>query len=234
MGTYPNERRGRRYVALYSKVYCRCGQYMSGRPHHLQQARNNTMRNKFFAKTGVIHVLPWRLAMACLLVLGVAACGDTADADATQGRTFGEALLEAPCELAPKPMLAELFAIPADEIRQMPIHVLGASCSSEWEGNDKTFSMEMRLQVFDTGEQAARRFAGATRSMTEEEMAAAAAEFKKHLGDGGDASDGEKKMTAGLLEAMAMQSTEYEDVAELGDEARFDVIAGELVTRIGN
>src|SRR5699024_10085233 len=177
MGIYPNGRRGRRYVAQSSKVYCRCGQYMSGRPHHLQQARNNTMRNKFFAKTGVIHVLPWRLAMACLLVLGVAACGDTADADATQSRTFAEALLEAPCELAPKPMLAELFAIPADEIRQMPIHVLGASCSSEWEGNDKTFSMEMRLQVFDTGEQAARRFAGATRSMTEEEMAAAAAEF---------------------------------------------------------
>lgn len=192
------------------------------------------MTRKPFENLRIIRVLPWRLALACVLVFGLAACGDAADGDTTHGRTFAKSLLEAPCELTPTTMLAGLFDIPADEIEQTPIDLLGAYCSSEWDGNDKTFSMDVSVQVFDDAEQAAQRFAKATRSVTDEEMAAAVNTLKRQAGNDGDASDSEKKETEGILGAIGKQGIKFEGVAELGDEARFKVSSGDLLTRVGN
>src|SRR5699024_1600245 len=130
-------------------------------------------------------------------------------------------LLEAPCELVPKAALAELFGIPADDIKQHSMQILGAMCTAKWKDDTHTFEMDMRLQVFTDVEQAQQRFARSTRSTTPEELAAATAALQKQMGEDEQASATEKKMTKGLLGALAKQRTEYEDVAEVGDEARF-------------
>lgn len=191
------------------------------------------------------HILLFagRLGMACLLTLGVIACGNAADGSSAQehqagaaasARTYDVALQEAPCEAVPKAMLGKLFAVPASEIEQTPVHVMGtASCSSEWDGDAKALDVEMRLQVFETTEQAARRFKNSTRSMTTEELAKATEALKANASAGGD-DNTQSAVTNSLLGAIASHPITFEKVTGVGDEAAFGTSDGTLVVRSGN
>lgn len=183
-----------------------------------------------------------RLSMACLLPLGVIACGDAADRNSVpeqvagasaDAATYDVSLQEAPCEAVPAAMLGRLFDVPAGEIEQTPVHVMGtASCSSEWEGGGKELAVEMRLRVFETTEQATRRFKNSTRSMTREDVVKAAQALKGNTSSGGD--DTQSAVANSLLSAIASRAITFETVAGIGDEAAFGISDGTLVVRSGN
>lgn len=185
-----------------------------------------------------------RAVVAGLLLMAVVACGDAADGDtqssqaATQdgAATHDMALLETPCKLMPTALLADVFALPAAEIEQTPINIMGrGSCSSDWEGDDKSLSVEMIMQVFETTEQAAIHFKNATRSTTKEDMEKAMQALKAHRKKDDTAADTTAKKTQNsLLTAMLSRPIIFEDVADIGDEARFGTTDGKMVVRSGN
>lgn len=175
----------------------------------------------------ILHRAAAQPLMACALIFSVAGCSDAADDHGA--RVFSESLLESPCALVTPAMLSEQLDVPADKVEQTPLHIMGtASCSSEWKGDGTKMTVEMRLRTFEKVEQTAQRFENATRSTTQEEMQAAADQLK------GETESDSDPAAEGLLSAIAQQSTAFEDVANIGDEARFDREDGSLVVRVGN
>ncbi len=193
------------------------------------------------------------LALAQVLLL--AACGGNADngasspaspaSRAASGEPVADpvhidaAVGENPCELAPAEMVAGLFGVPVTDLEREPS--VSSACAYGWESNDGTERLDVKVKVSDIGEDAGRtasNFRAVTRGMSGAEVDRAMARVKEDAASGGSLGTAGKRGAADAVVGATSGSAgiRFEDVAGVGDEARFalTVGAGDLHVRTGN
>jgi len=150
-----------------------------------------------------------------------------------------ETLTDNPCLMVPSATVAELFDVPEAEIKQRELKMKRRQiCTTKWSGADHSVFTEAQIEIMDSKEKAAKRFKSRTRSVSREEMAAAAQILRDKM-DAADKtnksqkSDSAKRTENSIISAASQTPTEFEDVEAMGDEARFDLGEGKLVARQG-
>lgn len=150
-----------------------------------------------------------------------------------------EALTDNPCLMVPSATVAELFDVPEAELKQRELKMKRRQiCTTKWSGSDHTVFTEAQIEIMDSQEKAVKRFKSRTRSVSREEMAAAAQILRDKV-DAADKtnksqkSDSAKRAENSIIGAVSQTPIEYEDVEAMGDEARFDLGEGRLVARQG-
>lgn len=198
------------------------------------------------------HPMPFkmiRLALACASALFVMGCGNPAEGDATDrgsqpkaaavtsSATVKESLMETPCALAPTETVAATFNVPAAEIERSE---LSSMCEYRWKDDARSVSVTLYIQrIAEDARGAASYFNDVTRGMSGADVAGAFDEIAAQVGKDKDALDTpEKPKAAEMLvdsgKSGSSQGIQFEDVAGLADQARFNVGTGELNVRQGN
>lgn len=167
----------------------------------------------------------WRVlkALAPLLALALAAPAHSAVDPA--------ALQDDPCLILPAQLVSEVFGVPEDEMEQtglsMASHLM---CDISASDDDNELSVHLTTQLFDDSAGAGPYFASATRSMSTQEMADAAGKLKS----GAVRSGSHEEAANPLVDALTRSPLTFDDVNDVGDEARFNEMDGTLTVRQGN
>ncbi len=167
----------------------------------------------------------FQLTILIPFILVFSACGGsdngeqiTAAGSATSGKArFGKEIGKG-CDVLTAELVATTFSVPADSLKQMS--VLG--CLYSWENDEEELAANISmLRAHKSDTSAAAWFANSTRSRTAEEMkaemdkVAARLEKNKELD-----TKAEKSMANVILNSAASKAVNFEDVANVGDEAR--------------
>lgn len=160
------------------------------------------------------------------LLLGLAACQDSGSDEATVASDstssavalFDKEMSKKGCELLSAELVGKTFDVPADALRQMKI----MGCRYDWNNEQETVETGISMiQVHKSEASAARWFETATRNKTAEEMKAEMEQVAGQLDQREELDTDLKKSTAHNLLAMVDTKAEiFEDVADVGDEAR--------------
>lgn len=175
-----------------------------------------------------------RVMLACLLGLSLAGCSDASgEASSTSAAGFNVSLEETPCEIMPKPMVAEIFEIPSGEIEETS--VLSSNCVYAWEGDGETLEVTLGVNIFETEEDAASSFHSTTRGMSAEEISDAMAAITDEAEQTGALdTDGKQDAANAIAGGIASGGLHFEDVDGVADEARFGTRFGTLYLLRGN
>jgi hypothetical protein len=147
-----------------------------------------------------------------------------------------ESLTKRACEFLTADMVAQLFGVPAAELEQMKV----MGCVYSWhEGEQLVEAQLMMLRVHETPERAATWFAHATATTSKAEAEAAMDQAKAEVQDRPELDTKVEKQTAGDLTELTKlgvpdEGYSYDDVPELGDEARISNVDGGIWVRLGN
>lgn len=176
-----------------------------------------------------------------LLVLGLAACQDSGSDDDVQAASgsaapssaarFDREMSKRGCELLSAELVAATFGVPADALKQFKV----MGCRYSWENDEQTLEAGLSmLRVSASEAGAAEWFANATRSRSAEEMKAEMDKVAGQLDKSEQLDTDLKKSTAkSLLQAVDAKAVTFEDVADVGDEARVSD-EGTVYVRVDN
>lgn len=149
------------------------------------------------------------------------------------------AIKKNPCELAPAEMVAGLFDVPVVDLEHESS--MSSACAYSWKNDDETARLDVKVKVSDVGEDAERtasNFRSVTRGMSGADVDRAMAGVKEKAASEGKLDTAGKRKAADALVGSASGSAgiQFEDVAGVGDEARFalTVGAGDLHVRARN
>jgi len=193
--------------------------------------------------------------LALVPALLLAACGGSGDSatssqDAPAGQAASDkpvadsasvdaAIKKNPCELAPAEMVAGLFDVPVADLERESS--MSSACVYSWENGDETERLDVEVTVSDVGEDAERtasNFRAVTRGMSGADVDRAMAGVKERAAGEGELDSAGKRKAADAIVGSTSGSAgiQFEDVARVGDEARFalTVGAGDLHVRAGN
>jgi len=184
-----------------------------------------------------------RWAPVLLVGVALAACGgdEAAIAAAGQsGRHFDEGISKQPCEILTPALVAETFAVPASELRQMKM--MGCIYSWKQKAGDHETILEANLTMLrahETEEGAIAWFQKATANKTNEEARGETAEVTERVKEDERVDTETKKKAAGTLgslmaEALPEDGYSYAPVDGIGDEARVALHDGAIWARVGN
>ena len=180
-----------------------------------------------------------QLGFLTFLMLGLAACQDSGN-DNTQASSvaslsdaarFDREMREKGCELLTAKLVSATFDVPADALRQMKV----AGCRYDWENEEETLEAGISMIRGHKSEKAAAGwFASATKSRTAEEMKAQMEKVSAQMQKSEALDSDLKKSTAkNLLASVGSKAVKFEDVADLGDEARVSE-QGTIYVRVDN
>jgi hypothetical protein len=175
-----------------------------------------------------------------LVVLGLAACQDSGSDDNVQAASgsapstaarFDREMSKRGCELLSAELVAATFDVSADALRQFKV----MGCRYSWEDDEQTLEAGLSmLQVSASEAGAAEWFATATRSRSAEEMKAEMDKVAGQLDESEQLDTDLKKSTAkSVLQAVDTKAVSFEDVADVGDEARVSD-EGTVYVRVDN
>ena len=193
--------------------------------------------------------------LALVQALLLAACGGNADSAASlqsppasraaSDKPVGDsvrvdaAIEKKPCELLSAEMVARLFEVPVADLERESS--MSSACAYSWENDDETERLDVTVKVSDVGKDAERtasNFRSVTRGMSGADVDRAMAGVKEKAASEGKLDTAGKRKAADAIAGSASGSAgiQFEDVAGVGDEARFalTVGAGELHVRAGN
>lgn len=193
--------------------------------------------------------------LALVPALLLAACGGNADsATSSQSSPTSQAASDKPvtdsvhvdaaieknpCELLPAEMVAGLFEVPVADLERESS--MSSACAYSWENDDETERLDVTVKVSDVGKDAERtasNFRSVTRGMSGADVDRAMAGIKEKAASEGKLDTAGKRKAGDAIAGSASGSAgiQFEDVAGVGDEARFalTVGAGELHVRAGN
>lgn len=154
-------------------------------------------------------------------------------AEVEEAAKFDKAMQKKACDILTPAMVSEAFGVPEEKLQQQK--VLG--CNYSWEGDGEILEARFgSIRVHDSTEVAQKWFKNATKGMTDEEVKAAMAKITER------AKKDERVDTASKKEATeklggalgGMGGFQFEDVADVADEARASTADGELWVRLGN
>lgn len=166
--------------------------------------------------------------LAVVLLVGCATessdpTGDRADAStSTVGSAlFDESIEDEPCTVLTPALLSEVVGVPAADLEQR--EMMGV-CAYSWEGGEASLG---RLAVHESAGQAQQRFEQTYRQITPEERERAAEAMRESLErrrEAGELTDEQARMAGGLADMAGgvAQTTEYEPVSDIGDQAVYD------------
>lgn len=183
----------------------------------------------------------FRLMAACGLAISLAACNGTSS-DNSEGNVaaagkssanFDAALEDTPCEVMPAKIVADVFSIPTEEIKEAA--GLSKSCNYEGKFEGKVLNVTSGIRVFETADKAASSFRSVTAGMSASEVSEAMAGVKARARESG-ALDTQSKQNAadGLVDGLAPGGLQFVDVENLADQARFGLNFGTLYLLHGN
>jgi len=173
-----------------------------------------------------------------VLVFVLTGCG--ADEQGVAGTTgsptstvlqFDREMSKKGCEILTAELVGATFDVPANALQQMKI----MGCRYSWDNDEETLEAGISmLRVYDNEAAAASWFANATRSKTAEEMKADMEKISEQM-DKSEQLDTElKKSTAkNMMSMIGTNAINFEDVANIGDEARMND-DGTVYVRVGN
>lgn len=126
-----------------------------------------------------------------------------------------------PCTLLTPDMLATTLEIPAEDVPQP--HTLESMCLYQMETEANNLEVMLMVAAFDTNKAAKAKFRESTRDMTPEEIK----EKLKELGIERDESDKQFAKDLGLPDTQP-SGVQFEEISQVGDEARFESTNGTL------
>lgn len=146
--------------------------------------------------------------------------GDRADMSASTV-LFGEDLEDEPCAVLTPALLSEVVGVPAADLKQRD---LMGRCTYSWEGGQASIGS---LDVHESAERAQQRFEQTYRQLTPEERERGAVAMREELErrrEAGELTEEQARMAGGLADMAGgmAQTTEYEPVPGVGDQAVYD------------
>lgn len=160
------------------------------------------------------------------MLLGLAACHGSnsndeqaaSEAPLSTSARFGDEMSKEGCKLLTAKMVSATFAVPADALKQTTM----SGCYYRWNNDQETLETGISLiQVHKSEAAAAKWFDGVTANVTAEEMKALMKSASGQLDKQEELDTELKKTTAKkLLSTVDTSAINFEDLADIGDEAR--------------
>lgn len=173
-------------------------------------------------------LLPAFFSVALLSACG-SPDGTTAAADTQSKVKIADTVESDPCSLLPRHTLADRFSLAVDDIKQIAI---SSTCRYDWKNKTDTLKVSVNVaRVADTAAEAADYFDSATRSMRADEVSDAVAKIRAET-----EGQGEDNILASAVgsDGGIGRGLTFEDVADIGDRARFETASGKLHILYGN
>lgn len=174
-----------------------------------------------------------KVAVLPFVLLAMAACDSdagsgTETAKASSGAKVAVTVQDDPCSLLTPQTVSKTFSVPVDDISQMTV---STTCGYDWE--TKSDRMDVMFNVSKADKDAAKVgefFKLATRNMSQQEVADAYQKISAEAAARGQKTDTTERVVA----AGSARDIRFEDVAGLGDQARFDLRTGRMHVLYGN
>ena len=153
------------------------------------------------------------------------------DSPLTTAAKFDKEMSKAGCELLSPALVSATFDVPAEALRQMKI----MGCRYSWESDTETLEGGISMiRVYKSGAAAAQWFAKATKNKTAEEMQAEMEEISRRLEQSEELETNlQKSVAKSMLASVGSKAVNFEDVADVGDEARINE-EGTVYVHVGN
>lgn len=179
----------------------------------------------------------FQLSVFVFLGLFLSACGDSdgKKVEATAGSSsevarFGDELGKG-CDLLTAEMVSSTFGVPVDGLKQMKV----MGCLYSWDNDvDELDASIMMIRTHESESAAETWFGNATRSRTAEEMQEEMKQVSERMDSREELdTDAKKSVAKGFLKSIGNKAVIFEDVADVGDEARVNA-DGNVYVRVDN